>query len=256
MNIKKIILPFITSIFLLTSCETLNQITTRFFSEDTDNSSSVFENFKLPELSKDKIDTSIWDLSVVDTARDVNYLTDIEKDVILESNMARSNPQKYAELYIKPRIKEFSGKTYANYLLTNEGVTVVNECVNYMSRQKPFPVLTPSKGLSHAAKDHASTQCLTNQTGHKGTDGSTPFTRMKRYGSYTTTAGENIAYGSTSAREIVVKLLIDDGVKSRGHRKNILEKSFTNTGVGYANKHKTFGSECVITYSDTFIEKE
>ena len=58
-------------------------------------------------------------------------------------------------------------------------------------------------------------------TGHNGTDGSTPFTRMKKYGSYGGTAGENISYGKTDANAIILQLYIDDGVPSRGHRTNL-----------------------------------
>lgn len=253
---KKSILPILTSILLLASCETLDQITAQLFPGESNSSSSENGTIKQPRYTKDVIDTTVWDLSVLDTARNVDYLFEVEKNVILEMNMARSNPKKYAEMYIQPRTKRFSGNIYDNYLMTNEGIAVVNECIKFMNGQSPLSILSPSKGLSLAAKDHATTQCLTNQTGHTGTDGSDPFIRIKRYGTYTTTAGENISYGAKSAREIVIQLLIDDGVKSRGHRKNIMNKSFTNSGVGYADKHKTYGSECVITYSGTFIEKE
>ncbi|MBQ0050607.1 MAG: CAP domain-containing protein [Treponema sp.] len=252
---KKSILPILTSIILLASCESLDNLVSQIVPSNSSNSTSDSVKIKQPRYTKDKVDSTIWDLSVLDTARNVEYLFEVEKNVILEMNMARSNPKKYAEMYIQPRTKRFNGNLYNDYFMTNEGVAVVNECIKFMNNQKPLPILNPSKGLSQAAKDHASTQCLTDQTGHTGTDGSDPFVRMKRYGTYTT-AGENIAYGTTSAREIVVQLLIDDGVKSRGHRKNIMNKSFTTSGVGYADKHKTYGSECVITYSGTFTEKE
>lgn len=253
---KKSILPILTSILLLASCETLDNLISQIVPPNSDSTSSDSSKIKQPWYTKDKIDTTVWDLSVLDTARNVDYLYEVEKNVILEMNMARSNPKKYAEMYIQPRLKNFSGNLYDNYLMTKEGAAVVNECVNFMNRHKALPVLIPSKGLSQAAKDHSSTQCLTEQTGHTGTDGSDPFARMKRYGSYTKTAGENISYGQTSAREIVVQLLIDDGVKSRGHRTNLMNQSFTTSGVGYADKHKKYGAECVITYSGTFIEKE
>lgn len=205
---------------------------------------------------QETVDTSIWDLSVLDTARDVDYMEEIEKDVVLEMNMARSNPRKYAELYIEPRIKEFNGKTYGGMLLTFEGADVVRECVKFMSSQKSLPSLLPSKGLTRAAKDLSDTQSRTNQTGHTAPDGSDPFQRMKRYGSYSGTAGENVSYGSKSAREIVVSLLIDDGVTSRGHRKNILSKGYTVTGIGFAGTHKAYGCECVLDFADGYKEKE
>ena len=225
--------------------------------KDSKNEDKSAKNSKTSsKYTRETVDPAIWDLSVLDTARDVDYMEEIEKDIILEMNMARGNPKKYAELYIEPRIKKFNGKTYSGNLLTFEGADVVKECVKFMNGHKSLPVLLPSKGLTRAAKDHADTQSLTDQIGHTGTDGSDPFQRMKRYGSYTGTAGENVSYGSNSAREIVVTLLIDDGVKSRGHRKNIMNKAFKTSGIGFANKHKLYGCECVLDFAGDYTEKE
>ena len=55
-----------------------------------------------------------------------------------------------------------------------------------------------------------------------------PFDMMKSFGISYKTAGENIAYGY-STPEAVVK----GWMNSEGHRKNILNPSFTQIGVGY-----------------------
>lgn len=268
---KKILILFIVTALLFSSCSTLDTLinllpdtnsteTTSSTAQQSDRTAEKTEPAAKAETPAktepaDKAETGVWNLAVLDTARNVSYMSEIEKDVVLEMNKARSNPKKYAEMYIQPRIKNFNGKLYNNYIMTNEGVSAVNECINFMNSQKSLSPFKPSKGLTQAAKDHASTQSKTNQTGHYGVDGSDPFERMERYGSYKSTAGENINYGATSAREIVVTLLIDDGVQNRGHRKNILNESFGSVGVGYANQHKTFGSECVIDFAGGFIEK-
>lgn len=225
--------------------------------KDTKNEDKSTKSSKTnSKYKRETVDESIWDLSALDTARDAEFMDEIEKDIVLEMNMARSNPKKYAELYLEPRVKKFKGKLYDGYYQTNEGADVVNECIKFMKGHSSLAALSPSKGLTRAAKDHADSQCQTNQIGHTGTDGSDPFTRMKRYGSYKRTAGENISYGSKSAREIVVTLLIDDGVTSRGHRKNIMSRDFTHTGVGFADTHKAYGCECVLDFADDYKEKE
>ncbi|MBQ9281492.1 MAG: CAP domain-containing protein [Treponema sp.] len=227
------------------SCATLDKL----------NEFSANMNKKSEESTSNKnLDADKWDIAMLDTARNADYLSTVEKDVILEMNKARTNPSLYAELYITPRTKKFDGKIYDDTLMTNEGVAVVNECISYMKKAKALPVLNPEKGLSLAARQHSSTQGETNQTGHTGVDGSTPFTRIEKYGTYKT-AGENISYGSMSGRDIVVQLLIDDGVSSRGHRKNIMNKDFSSSGVGFTKKHKTYGSVCVITYAGGYSEK-
>ena len=58
--------------------------------------------------------------------------------------------------------------------------------------------------------------------GHTGSDGSDPFTRMKRVGAFNMGGGENCSYGMQTGKDVVLQLLIDDGVESRGHRKNIM----------------------------------
>lgn len=199
-------------------------------------------------------DADNWDVGALDTARSADYLSTVEKDVVLEMNKARANPALYAQLYIEPRAKKFSGNVYNGTLMTNEGVNAVNECVNAMKGAKALSPLSPSRGLSLAAQRHSSTQGDTEQTGHTGVDGSSPFDRIEQYGTYRT-AGENISYGQKSGRDIVVQLLIDDGVSSRGHRKNILNKDFSATGCGFAGKHKKYGSVCVITYAGGYSEK-
>ena len=204
-------------------------------------------------------DTANWDIDSLDTARKVDYLSEIEKDVILEMNKARSNPQKYAELYLVPFAKKFrSDGTYMKngvMMLTHEGVAVVNECIKEMSAKKAVGILRPEKGLSLAAQSHATSQAKAGQIGHNGTDGSTTFSRIQKYGVFRA-AGENISYGCKDGQEIVMQLLIDDGVKGRGHRKNIFNSAFTQTGVGYAEGHKVYKTECVITYAGGYEEKK
>lgn len=56
----------------------------------------------------------------------------------------------------------------------------------------------------------------------------TPFEMMKNFGITYRSAGENIARGQATPREVV-----DAWMNSAGHRANILNASFTEIGVGY-----------------------
>lgn len=157
-------------------------------------------------------------------------------------------------MYIKPRLQYYNGKNYSVpgqiTIVTQEGSAAVNGCITALNRAGSVGILTPEKGLSLAAKDHVADQSATGQTGHNGSDRSTPEIRMKRYGIFSGSwrLGENIAYGDTSGREIVCSLLIDDGVPNRGHRTNIMNKDFTQTGAGYGT-HTQFRTSCTITYA-------
>lgn len=215
--------------------------------------------------AKAKSKNSLWNIKPLDTARNVDYLSDFEKNVILEMNKARTNPKQYADLYIVPRLENFDGYNYIekrmsaagpyNWTIrTQEGPAAVKECIKYMYEQIPRPPLKPSKELTQAARDHAESQVVTDQLGHTGVDGSTPSERMQNYGIFMATA-ENIFYCVDTARNTVVKFLIDDGVDSRGHRKNIMNRKYNIAGVGYAECEENRRDECVIDFAQSYMEK-
>lgn len=219
-----------------------------------ESSSSELEISSSSESSSSNY-TNSWDLHRLDTARDTEYMTEAEKDVVLEMNKVRSDPRKYAELYLKPRLQYFNGNRYSvpgqTTIITQEGASAVQECIDKLNDMAGMEPLKPEKGLYLAAKDHASDQANTGAIGHDGSDGSTLLIRIARYGngSY---AGENISYGESNGREIVLLLLIDDGVPSRGHRDNIMKSTYTQTGVA-VGPHKVYGAMCVIDYAKNYI---
>jgi uncharacterized protein YkwD len=61
-------------------------------------------------------------------------------------------------------------------------------------------------------------------------------TRIAKYGTFTGSIAENIAYGTTGGRKIVLALIIDDGVASRGHRANIFNANLLFLGA-YTGSH-------------------
>jgi len=182
---------------------------------------------------------STWNTAALDLARNVTYLTAVEKDIILELNMVRSDPKKYAELYIKQSIA------------TN---AAAKELYNELLKTPSRAVLQPKKGLSQAAKDHVADTGPKGTIGHTGSNGSSMSDRMNRYGTWRSGASENISYGYNTAREIVTQLLIDDGVAGRGHRKNIMDANARYVGVAVGT-HAKYRYMCVQDFANDYTDK-
>ena len=189
---------------------------------------------------------------VFNTAAHASYLSDLEKEVIYEINLFRSDPAAYAKQFISPLAKHYKNKILYypgdKPILTREGISALHECVRVLKNASPAPLIHPDRLLTKAASDHQQDQSKTGKTGHTGWDRSSLKDRIERYGKWQVRIAENIAYGNSSARQIVIFLLIDDGVKNRGHRANLLHPDFRSVGVA-CGTHPRYNTMCVMDFS-------
>lgn len=199
-----------------------------------------------------------WEISRLNTAVNVSYLTSFEKEIILEINKLRSDPARYATEFIAPLAKQYKQKLlyYPGDmpLLTQEGVSALNECIRELKRQSPLHPLYPDYKLTKAARDHVKDQSKTGRTGHIGSDRSGMRDRIERYGTWQTRIAENIAYGGNSARQIIIYLLIDDGIRDRGHRENFLNPELKIVGVA-TGRHPEYGIMSVMDFAGSIKSK-
>lgn len=194
----------------------------------------------------------------LNTAKDATYLTEFQKQVIFELNKARSNPKRFAEEYMEDLRVCYEGNLFIypgrDPVKTKEGIAPLNECILVLLKTKPVPVLQPAEGLTEASAELVADQQKHGGIGHIASDGSTPQKRIEKYGSWDICSAEDISYGISDAREIVMTLLIDDGVPGRGHRENILNPCFRFAGVA-DGKHPAYQTLCAIDYAGEYKTK-
>lgn len=179
----------------------------------------------------------------------------MDRQVLAEINLARSAPRTYAGF-----LRDLGARFHGRYFLlpgsttrvqTREGVKAVNEAIRVLSRQKPLPPLSWSDGLAAAAAELAEEQGRSGGTGHTGRQSGGVRERVERHGQWERQLAENIGYGPTIARDMVMQLIIDDGVPDRGHRKNIFSAAFKTAGVA-CGPHPSIRNMCVIDFAEGF----
>ena len=179
--------------------------------------------------------------------------------VVAEMNQVRANPQSYLPVLRAWRDRfQADGKTVVldngSRLSTFEGLAAVDEALGFLEQAQPVSDLRLVSGLSRAAQDQVDAQGATGATGHDGSKGGMRE-RIERHGTWQITIGENISYGATTGQQVVMQLIIDDGVPGRGHRTNIFNPKFQVTGVACGD-HANYRTMCVLTYAGGYVNSE
>jgi uncharacterized protein YkwD len=101
--------------------------------------------------------------------------------------------------------------------------------VNAQRRKAGAPPLRSDPALDKAAQKHAEDMLARGYFAHESPNGTTVRERAREAGYDWRGIGENIADGQFSVDEVM-----DGWMRSPEHRRNILDKSFTDLGVGLA----------------------
>lgn len=190
----------------------------------------------------------------LNTAAGLASLSPMEQEIVFEVNKLRSNPKRYAKEVVEPFLERFSenDKEYeiadGVWMRTQEGVAAVKECISVLKRAKPLPILYPDEILNKAARSHTQDMAASSTFSHNSSDGSSFSERVKRFGFAGNAWGENLAAGfEETAEDAVLQLVIDDGVPSRGHRKNLLSPDFNVIGVS-CGPHPVWRIVCTMDF--------
>ncbi len=166
--------------------------------------------------------------SKANTAKDITYLTAVEKECIMYLNLCRLYPQDFLKFELT---NYFGDEKYGDYLKNS---TYRKSLISKLTAMKPINELTFDVDL------YKNAACFAKEQGTAGTSGHTRIKCPKEV--YT---AECCSYGMNTAKDIVLQLLIDDRVSSLGHRKICLDARYSKIGVSVSS-HKEWGTCAVL----------
>lgn len=162
------------------------------------------------------------ELDEADTAAGIETLTDEEQDIIMYINLCRLFPKQFAELELSPyKVNEGFPDSYKKQFQKYKK-TLLKDLTN---RQ-------PANALRFDSALHADSKCYATEISKADRKGHT------RINCPQSNYAECISFGMVSGKDIAIQWLVDAGVSTLGHRKIVLDPSYTKTGVTITNHFK------------------
>ncbi|MEO6669727.1 MAG: CAP domain-containing protein [Ferruginibacter sp.] len=162
-------------------------------------------------------------LGLADTGRDIDQLSEIEKDAIMYINLARLFPSEF----VKIELESYSGPEGNENSLNNSAYK--RSLITTLRNSKPVDALDFDESLYQSAR------CFAKEQGIKGTVG------HKRRNCTPNYSAECCSYGMVNGEDIAMQWLIDDRVQNLGHRINCLNRSYKKIGLS-THTHKKYGT--------------
>jgi uncharacterized protein YkwD len=185
--------------------------------------SGLFSNLYAQAFTQAQLDSA-------NTAKSITVLSAEEKNIIKLINLARMYPKKFAKNYVAKYDEKETGFAYdASYTKDK------NSLISVLNAMKPLKPLVFDSEMYELAK------CWCVESGKSGAVGHNRKTCKSGYN------GECCSYGFDGALDIVMQLMIDNGVPGYGHRKIILTPYYTKIGIKNGS-HKTYSFCSVIDF--------
>lgn len=165
------------------------------------------------------------------TASNENYLSLEEKNVLWVLNLARAFPQQFLNtVVLNPKSEYYVKPEKRNHYFLSLMTTL----------KKMKPILVP---LSPDSIAFISARCHAIQSGIEGSIGH----NRSRSDCAKAFEGECCDYGNDNAVDILLNLLVDDGIPGVGHRLICLSNSYTKIGISI-QPHKVYEVNTVMDF--------
>lgn len=163
---------------------------------------------------------SVYTVQKGDTMSGIAGRYEISLAELLKANPSVKDP---STIYAGQKILIPDTKSLASY------EQQVFELVNKERAKRGLTPLIWSDTLGYVARLKSQDMVNNRYFSHQSPKYGSPFTMMEHFGLSFSAAGENIAYGQSTAPEVM-----NTWMNSAGHRANILSASYTHIGVGVA----------------------
>ena len=156
-------------------------------------------------------------------------MSSAEQQMIDEINLLRKDPKGYVK-HVEEYINQVKNDAMLDAAYKAEEISTAKELIQELKNLNPLPILEPHQGLHRVGMTHGKDVQKQGMIGHKGSDGSWPWDRVKR-DTELSDGNENLVAGGTTVKESLMILLVDSGIPGRGHRKTLLEPKWTQCGI-------------------------
>ena len=153
-----------------------------------------------------------------------------------ELNKLRQNPKSYiplieAEMKTLKKNNVLKKKDSSLQIQTLEGKTAYEDAISFLREQKEVNPLTKEIKLSYAALDLVTDIGERGVVSHQDKDGNYMSERIEKYCEWDYCANEVIEVSSKSATDILISLLVDDGIRDKLNRRALFQNVYNYVGI-------------------------
>lgn len=153
-----------------------------------------------------------------------------------ELNKLRQDPKSYIPLIIAQMktIKNnnvLKKKDSSLQIQTLEGKAAYEDAISFLQNQKEVNPLTKEIKLSYAAQDLVNDIGERGVVSHQDKDGNYMSERIEKYCEWDYCANEVIEVSSKNATDILISLLVDDGIRDKLNRRALFQNVYNYVGI-------------------------
>ena len=188
----------------------------------------------------------------------VNYNA-IQVSLYKELNKLRKDPRSYI-----PLIQQEMNTIKKNNVLrkkdsnlqiqTLEGRAAYEDAILFLEQQEPVQPLTKEIRLSYAAADLVKDIGERGVVTHQDKDGLFVSERIEKYCEWDFCANEVIEVSSKNAQDILVSLLVDDGIRDRLDRRALFQHIYNYVGIA-CGPHSEYEIVTVLVFAGGIRQK-